>query len=214
MLCNHCTKPKGIWCERTFRQFRALAALKYDEYLDAQSRATFKIDDSEAESATDASSIAGRVEFQPSLLDSIDEEASIGSAGNYAGPRNLMDDDISTMGEYSDDGGSDDTASSAHTLSAYKFLVKPPRITNLGYGRTEEDKPNSASWSKKLFPNAKPTAAPRTFTAFAPLFKPDLRHSWYNVNRMLGPQMATDWDHFDFQKNINGHYKCPFESCM
>ena len=223
MICNQCTKPNGIWCERPFRQFRALAALKYDEFLFAQRNATFKIDESKDGSITNTSSLAGGIEIQSSLLDSIDEKASIGSKDEYEGPQNLMDDDISTFREYSDDGASDVTASSAHIASAYNPLVKAPRtanhlndsvVENMKLMKLRDPKSESASWSKHLFPNVKSTTAPRTFTASERHFEPDRRHSWYNVDRMLGPQMATDWDFFDFQEDINGHFKCPFKSCL
>ena len=228
MIYNQCKKPGGVWCERAFRQNRALAALKYDEYLDSQNKNSFTIDESRAGSEAGDSSVAGGVEVHGSLLDSVDEEDAQESTHESGHPRNIMDDEISSIGEYAEDSDSDVTAGGQSTCNEYPPLGSSQRRGQYGDSSVVKgleslrladtnNEPKAAKWSNKLFPDAKPTPAPKGFLTTKRYFEPDrdpkTKKSWISLDPSSGPQMHCDWDFFDFQKDINGHYKCPFESC-
>ena len=71
------------------------------------------------------------------------------------------------------------------------------------------------TWASKCFPNAPNTPAQEGFSSPSEPVRFDRKAAYsYRVREAAsGPNMKTDWDHADFEKNTQGQFMCPFESC-
>lgn len=101
-------------------------------------------------------------------------------------------------------------------------------LTDLHVGSSTEstpEGPKTPAWSKKLFPDAKPTPVQRGWAqpakptpanrVWAQPTMPDIGRNILPVNSCQGTEylVRTDWDNMNLERQLDGDFHCPFTNC-
>lgn len=211
---NKCKDPTGLVSQAVLSKGRVDAALELEK-LESQGR-EMRMTMSDDQSM-DLSSLTGGISITQSLLDRDDDAFAMNEISTDA-------DDMTSLA-FSTRSSSNGTVTptveangvnQASGLKASVALGKQPEgqvIEGLGKLMVEDDK-IKPTWNKQLFPDAKPTPVVHGWTPPKPNRLP-LRGSQSKIpNYLTGVELLRkQWEHYRFERDPNGGFKCPFSKC-